>query len=399
MTWLRPAQLAKGAMTRFQTSWYGPAKPTPIIIWRLGRKINQIRGYDRHRNQQISKQKCPVRNKNHVQQPKFEYRRLALNEAARLPQLIIMRETRPTGQSAGPHQESTHKVKHLDLRKWKHKGCRKKRSQEPARLQHIYTLSVNRRLERTLRKSKLIYGEIESYLTDRMTSGNCNVSFSAMLGSWATLLERFTEELVVTQRRYTELYAAQTLLSAVLNLPEDAYREETANDILHFWNRARQDCEWPDARQKVVMYISEVRQRLDANSQTQAKPEESATSPQSLKAFQIARLDLAMATVHFTEILLSEFRLRMFYRETRHIVRRLDLIDERLWLTSHLNQSHDYIVQLEGELSTLIRQIRHTAERYTEVSEMAEQLACDAEIARREKIRIFGRPRRRKIFR
>jgi hypothetical protein len=193
-----------------------------------------------------------------------------------------------------------------------------------------------------------------------------------MLDGWATLLERFTEELVVAQRRYTELYAAQTLLSVILDLHEDAYREEMANDILNFWNRMRRGYGWPDARQKLLKHIAQVRQRLDATSKTQSKPEDSATSPQSPKASQIARLNLAVATVHFTEILLSEFRLRMLYRETRHIVRCLDLIDARLWLASHLNQSHDYIAHLEGELSSLITQIRHVAEHYTEVSEMAD---------------------------
>ncbi|KAI0388314.1 hypothetical protein F5Y17DRAFT_453333 [Xylariaceae sp. FL0594] len=368
---LRSLRLATVSRTRLHTLWSKSGK-----------------GLEHIEPREKSLVQAHLRCMHHVKPSQFVHSCSIENETTGSPvETLERRETAHPQTRQNPGKESTTpKTTSLNLRKRKHKGLhkpqssdqqqkKKKKEKQPAQLRHIYTLAVNRRLERTLRKSASIYSEISSHLTNYLNrpavtkpqtqEEEQESTFLAPFTTWTTLLERFSEELVVTQRRYTELCAAQILLSTVqdLNLPDEDDNNK-ATEILHFWNRSRKDVSWADAREKLLSHIEDVRHS------------------QSLNAKSEINLNRALAHVYLADVLLSEFRIRMLFRSTREVVQRLDAIDTRLWLAAHLDESREYVDQLAHEV---------------EVAGMAHDLAGYAELAGREKsMRIdeSGRSRR-----
>ncbi|KAJ2980034.1 hypothetical protein NUW58_g7053 [Xylaria curta] len=223
---------------------------------------------------------------------------------------------------------------------------------------------ANRKLAKTLELSRKTNEEIEAALArlinhPHTTSDDCSETVR-LADAWIPAVGRWTYKLVFSRRQYLELKATELLLEALWRVPYIPHRERITLNILNFRRPKKEEVVgWPGGRQLLVHYIAVTKRHISAfTTPEQIKKKWTRQPLPDSPAFFKACLNRALLLVEVIDRLFiavcligAQRNLMRVVDEIVPIVTRLELIDERVWLTSHLENSQSYILDLDAAVS------------------------------------------------
>lgn len=245
---------------------------------------------------------------------------------------------------------------------------------------------LNSKLEYMLAQSERVHDEIEHILypllrhirTGRLAPRPC-VYPVWRIDRWIEKSDQKSRELAANRRHCLELLATQLLLDVIWSSREIPFKASTSLDILNFanaskvgrWVRQDRDLRWTETRKYLLFHIDKTRRRISVQKPLEPlEPQFHSLIPELQFYHRQASLTRAIDVIMEADHLYLIARLKRLFEILLPLadgilvaIRRLELIDERIWLTSHLADSDTYVSELDTTVTTIAQGLEDTIAR------------------------------------
>lgn len=242
-------------------------------------------------------------------------------------------------------------------------------------LQRVTSFSANDILTKSLEQQQTTLQNMETYLTECINQPEVNDGHSVLdldrVSRWIVRVERDTHTLMGARRQYMALCATQILLNTAWNHPclpgPGTLSLRILEVMLPF---QRREISWHEARAILIQPII-IMQRYNISERSLShpnqpkgregqQPEDQMREPRALPPAPQTSLRRVQALIQATDYLFLEAlhlltirKLTRVIDEVVLVIKRLEMMGDRMWLELHLGAAHEYLLLLQAEVNAI----------------------------------------------